>query len=143
MFLIVLLVIIYSVSMTFIKNEDFIGSYYSVNIRSDYKMEICGTTASIIDQKKDGTIISNIDSMIVTEDAIYGICKKKYFLLPLKNRKAVYSLTPMPQYSSYTLLSPMEYYEEKTNYIDIIGFVVLFCGIIFTIKVIFFHVSDS
>ena len=43
--IIILLIVIYSISMTFIKDEDFIGSYYSVNINEDIKLEICGTAA--------------------------------------------------------------------------------------------------
>jgi hypothetical protein len=49
--IIILLIVIYSISMTFIKDEDFIGSYYSVNINEDIKLEICGTAAEIIDKE--------------------------------------------------------------------------------------------
>ena len=49
--IIILLIVIYSISMTFIKDEDFIGSYYSVNINEDIKLEICGTAAGIIDKE--------------------------------------------------------------------------------------------
>ena len=49
--IIILLIVICSISMTFIKDEDFIGSYYSVNINEDIKLEICGTAAEIIDKE--------------------------------------------------------------------------------------------
>ena len=49
--IIYLLIVIYSISMTLIKDEDFIGSYYSVNINEDIKLEICGTAAEIIDKE--------------------------------------------------------------------------------------------
>ena len=132
--IIILLIVIYSISMTFIKDEDFIGSYYSVNINEDIKLEICGTAAGIIDKETDETIISYLDSLVVVDDVIYGLCKNKYILLTLSSKKVVYSTIPLSQYSTNTLLSPMEYYSEKTMYIDIIGLVVL-CGcIIITIK---------
>ena len=132
--IIILLIVIYSISMTLIKDEDFIGSYYSVNINEDIKLEICGTAAGIIDKETDETIISYLDSLVVVDDVIYGLCKNKYILLTLSSKKVVYSTIPLSQYSTNTLLSPMEYYSEKTMYIDIIGLVVL-CGcIIITIK---------
>lgn len=133
--IIILLVVVYPISMTLIKNEDFIGTYYCVNIKSDIIMEICGTATRIIDQKKDEAIISDVDSMIVVNDAIYGICKNKYFLLNLSNRSVVYNSIPMSQYSAYNLLSPMEYYEKETMYIDIAGLIVLLCSIFFVIKI--------
>lgn len=129
--------------MKLIKNEDFIGSYYCVNIKSDIRMEICGTSTGIIDQKKDEAIISDIDSLIVVDDVIYGIRKNKYFLLNLANRKVVYSPIPILQYSTYGLLCPMEYYERKTRFIDTIGLIVLFCCIIFIIKIGLFHISKK
>ena len=135
--LIILLIIIYSVSMTFIKKEDFIGTYYSVNIKSDINMEICGTSTGIIDNKEDEGIINYIDSMIVVGDTIYGISRNKYFLLNLSNRKVTYSSTPLSQYSTYNLLSPMEYYEKKTRHIDIIGGIVLVGFIILIITFTF------
>lgn len=49
--IIILLIVIYPISMTLIKDEDFIGSYYSVNINEDIKLEICGTAAEIIDKE--------------------------------------------------------------------------------------------
>jgi hypothetical protein len=120
--------------MTLIKDEDFIGSYYSVNINKDIKLEICGKAAGIIDKETDETIISDLDSIVVVDDVIYGLCKNKYFLLTLSSKKVVYSTIPLSQYSSNALLSPMEYYREKTMYIDVIGLVVL-CGcIIITIR---------
>lgn len=129
--------------MKLIKNEDFIGSYYRVNIKSGIIMEICGTSTGIIDQKKDEAIISDIDSLVVVDDVIYGMCAKKYFLLNLANGKVVYSSIPMLQYSTYSLLCPMEYYKKKTKFIDTIGFIVLSCFIIFIIKVAFFHISKK
>lgn len=51
MLIIILLIVIYPISMTLIKDEDFIGSYYSVNINEDIKLEICGTAAEIIDKE--------------------------------------------------------------------------------------------
>jgi len=54
--------------------------------------------------------------------------------MTLSSKKVVYSTIPLSQYSSNALLSPMEYYREKTMYIDVIGLVVL-CGcIIITIR---------
>ena len=78
--------------MTVIKNEDFIGSYYCVNINEDTRLEICGTAAGIIDKETDETIISYLDSLVVVDDVIYGLCKNKYFLLTLSNKKVVYSM---------------------------------------------------
>ena len=138
---IVLLIFVHAISMTLIKNEDFIGTYYSVNIKPDVIMETCGTCTRIIDQKENETIISDIDSMTVVDDAIYGICKNRYYLLNLLSREIVYSSTPMLQYSTCNLLSPWEYYQKKTMYIDIIGYIVLLCCIIVTIKIGFFHGS--
>ena len=142
-FAIILLIIVYSVSMKLIKDEDFIGTYYSVNIKSDIMLEICGTTTGIIDKTKDENIVSYVDSLTVTDDAIYGICKKKYFLLTLSDKKVVYSSTPMSQYAKCSLLSPMEYYEKKTKYLDLIGGIILLGCIIFIIKIGFFHVSKT
>ena len=137
--IIILLIVIYSISMTLIKDEDFIGSYYSVNINKDIKLEICGKAAGIIDKETDETIISDLDSLVVVDDALYGFCKNKYFLLTLSSKEVTYSTIPLSQYSANTLLSPMEYYREKTMYIDIIGLVVL-CGcIIITIRKGLFH----
>jgi len=141
--IIILLVVVYPISMTLIKNEDFIGTYYCVSIKSDLIMEVCGTATGIIDQKTDEAIISDIDSMIVVNDAIYGICKNQYFLFNLSNRSVVYSSIPMPQYSTYGLLSPMEYYEKKTMYIDIVGLIVLLCSIFYIIKIGFFYDSKK
>ena len=141
--LIILLLVVYSASMKFIKNEDFIGSYYSVNIKQNIAIEICGTATRIIDHKDDETIISNIDSMIVVDDAIYGISKERYFLLALSNRKVVYCSNPMEQYSKYNLSSPMEFYREKTRYIDIIGRIILVGCIFFIIKIGFFNASKK
>ena len=132
--IIYLLIVIYSISMKLIKDEDFIGTYYCVNINADTELEICGTATRIIDKETDETIISDLDSMVVVDDVIYGLCKNKYFLLTLPSKKVVYSTIPLLQYSANTLLSPIEYYREKTMYIDIIGLVVL-CGcIIITIR---------
>ena len=141
--MIFLSIVVYSISMTLIKNEDFIGSYYCVNIKSDIVMEVCGTATGIIDQKNDETIISNIDSLIVVGDVIYGICRNKYFLLNIANRKVAYSPVPMLQYTTYSLLCPMEYYKRKTRLIDTVCLVVLFCCIIFIIRVGFFHASKK
>ena len=132
--IIILLIVIYPISMTLIKDEDFIGSYYSVNINKDIKLEICGTAAGIIDKETDETIISYLDSLVVVDDVIYGLCKNKYFLLTLSSKKVVYSTIPLSQYSTNALLSPMEYYREKTMYIDNIGLVVLCVCIIITIR---------
>ena len=132
--IIYLLIVIYSISMKLIKDEDFIGTYYCVKINADTELEICGTATRIIDKETDETIISDLDSMVVVDDVIYGLCKNKYFLLTLPSKKVVYSTIPLSQYSANTLLSPMEDYSEKTMYIDIIGLVVL-CGcIIITIR---------
>lgn len=131
---ILLLIVIYSTTVTIIKNEDFIGSFYSVNISSDIRMEICGTTTGFIDQKKDEVILTDVDSMAVVDNAIYGFSNNKYFLLSLLTKRMVYSPAPLLQYSTYSLISPMEYYKRKTRYVDIIGLIVLFAGIIFTIK---------
>lgn len=139
--IIILLVVVYPISMTLIKNEDFIGTYYCVNIKSDIIMEICGTATGIIDQKKDEAIISDIDSLEVIGDVMYGFCKKDYFLMNLKNRNVIYSSTPMLQYSTCNLKSPMEYYENKTKYIDTIGFIVFICCIFIVIKIGFLNVS--
>ncbi|WP_155950175.1 hypothetical protein [Prevotella sp. P6B4] len=129
-----LIIVVYSVSMTFIKNEDFIGSYYRVNIRPDIALEICGTAKGILDLKEDEVIICDIDSMIVDDDVIYGICGKGYFLMTLSNREVTYSAGPMSQYSANCLSSPMEYYKKKTMYIDVLGLIVLFLCFIFVIK---------
>lgn len=132
--IIYLLIVIYSISMKLIKDEDFIGTYYCVNINADTELEICGTAAGIIDKETDETIISDLDSLLVVDDVLYGLCKNKYFLLTLSSKEVTYSTIPLSQYSTNTLLSPMEYYREKTMYIDIIGLVVL-CGcIIITIR---------
>ena len=138
-FIIIVLIIVYSVSMTFIKGEDFIGSYYSINIESDILLEICGTSTAIIDKRSDEAIVCDVDSMITIDDAIYGISGNKYFLLTLLNGKVDYSSIAMSRYSKYTLLSPMEYYERKTKYIDIAGLIVLLCSITFVIKRVFLH----
>ena len=141
--IIILLIVIYSISMTLIKDEDFIGTYYCVNINADTELEICGTAAGIIDKETDETIISDLDSLVVVDDALYGFCKNKYFLLTLSSKEVTYSTIPLSQYSANTLLSPMEYYREKTMYIDIIGLVVL-CGcIIITIRKGLFQSSTS
>ena len=95
--------------MKLIKDEDFIGTYYCVNINADTELEICGTATRIIDKETDETIISDLDSMVVVDDVIYGLCKNKYFLLTLPSKKVVYSTIPLSQYSANTLLSPMEY----------------------------------
>lgn len=132
--IIYLLIVIYSISMKLIKDEDFIGTYYCVNINADTELEICGTATRIIDKETDETIISDLDSLLVVDDVLYGLCKNKYFLLTLSSKEVTYSTIPLSQYSTNTLLSPMEYYIEKTMYIDIIGLVVL-CGcIIITIR---------
>ena len=132
--IIYLLIVIYSISMKLIKDEDFIGTYYCVNINADTELEICGTATRIIDKETDETIISDLDSLLVVDDVLYGLCKNKYFLMTLSSKKVVYSTIPLSQYSSNALLSPMEYYREKTMYIDVIGLVVL-CGcIIITIR---------
>ncbi len=132
--IIYLLIVIYSISMKLIKDEDFIGTYYCVNINADTELEICGTATRIIDKETDETIISDLDSLLVVDDVLYGLCKNKYFLLTLSSKEVTYSTIPLSQYSTNTLLSPMEYYREKTMYIDIIGLVVL-CGcIIITIR---------
>ena len=44
--IIYLLIVIYSISMKLIKDEDFIGTYYCVNINADTEFEICGTALS-------------------------------------------------------------------------------------------------
>ncbi len=120
--------------MKLIKDEDFIGTYYCVNINADTELEICGTATRIIDKETDETIISDLDSLLIVDDVLYGLCKNKYFLLTLSSKEVTYSTIPLSQYSTNTLLSPMEYYREKTMYIDIIGLVVL-CGcIIITIR---------
>ena len=129
--------------MKFIKNEDFIGSYYSVNIKQNITMEICGTATRITDKKNDETIISDIDSMIIVDDAIYGISKERYFLLAITNRKVVYSSIPMKQYSEYNLSSPMEFYKGKTRYIDIIGRIILFGCFFFIVKIGVFNTSKK
>ena len=139
--IVLLLIVAYAVSMPIIKNEDFIGTYYSVNINPDIKLEICGTATRIIDRKKDETIISDIDSMTVVDDAIYGICKNEYYLLNLLSREVV--STPMLQYSTCNLLSPCEYYKKKTMYIDIVGLIILFVCIIFIIKIGCFHIPKE
>ncbi len=132
--IIYLLIVIYSISMKLIKDEDFIGTYYCVNINADTELEICGTATRIIDKETDETIISDLDSLLIVDDVLYGLCKNKYFLLTLSSKEVTYSTIPLSQYSTNTLLSPMEYYREKTMYIDIIGLVVL-CGcIIITIR---------
>ena len=132
--IIILLIVIYPISMTLIKDEDFIGTYYCVNINADTELEICGTATRIIDKETDETIISDLDSLLVVDDVLYGLCKNKYFLLTLSSKEVTYSTIPLSQYPTNTLLSPMEYYREKTMYIDIIGLVVL-CGcIIITIR---------
>ena len=133
--IIVFLIAVYSISMTLIKNEDFIGSYFSVKIKPDITMEICGTSTGIINQKNDETIISDIDSISVMDDMVYGICKKNYFLLSLSNKNVKYSSNPIPQYSTQKLLSPMEYYSKKTMYINNIGLIVLIGCIFLVIKV--------
>lgn len=142
-FIIFLLLVIYSIFMTYIKDEDFIGSYYSVNIKPDVLLEICGTSTGIIDQKEDIVIINSIDSMTVVDDVIYGISKNHFFLFTIPSRKVVYSSTPISHYSTFNLLSPIEYYKRKTMYIDIIGLVVLFCCIIITIKIVLLHQSEG
>lgn len=132
--IIYLLIVIYSISMKLIKDEDFIGTYYCVNINADTELEIYGTATRIIDKETDETIISDLDSLLVVDDVLYGLCKNKYFLLTLSSKEVTYSTIPLSQYSSNALLSPMEYYREKTMYIDVIGLVVL-CGcIIITIR---------
>ena len=142
--IIVLLIIVHAIIVTLIKNEDFIGSYYCVNIKPDFIVEICGTCTGIIDQKENETIISDIDSITVVDNGIYGICKNEYFLLNLTNRKVIYSSIPMLQYSTYNLLSPWEYYQKETKCTDIIAFIVLLCCIIFTIRIGFFRkLGDS
>lgn len=132
--IIYLLIVIYSISMKLIKDEDFIGTYYCVNINADTELEICGTATRIIDKETDETIISDLDSLLVVDDVLYGLCKNKYFLLTLSSKEVTYSTIPLSQYSSNALLSPMEYYREKTMYIDVIGLVVLCCCIIITIR---------
>ena len=129
-----LLIIIYPISITIIKNEDFIGTYYCVNINPNYALVICGTNTSIIDPHKNKSIIIDVDSMTIVDDGIYGICKNKYFLLTFSNNKVVYSSIPMLQYSECNLLSPMEYYDRKTNIIDSLGLIVLLICIIFVLK---------
>ena len=132
--MICLLIVIYPIFMTYIKDEDFIGTYYSVNIKPDIVLEICGTGRGIIDQNKDKVIISDLDSMIVVDDAIYGICNNKFFLFTISNGNVVYSSTPMSHFSTYKLLSPIEYYKKSTMYIDIICDVVLIVLIIFILR---------
>lgn len=132
--IIILLIVIYSISMTLIKNEDFIGTYYCVNINADTELEICGTATRIIDRNTDETIISDLDSIVVVDDAMYGLSNNNFFLLTLSNKNLTYSTTPLSQYSTHALLSPIEYYQKKTMCIDIIGLVVLCVCIIITIK---------
>jgi len=134
-FIVVILIVVYAIAMTLIKHEDFIGTYYSVNIKPDITLEICGTGRSIIDQLEDETFVNDVDSMTVTEDAVYGKSNNKYFLLTLSNKKVVYSSTPMLQYSTYELVSPLEYYQTKTRHIDVIGHIILLICIIATIKI--------
>ena len=129
-----ILIVIHAIAMTLIKHEDFIGTYYSVDIKSDITLEICGTARSIIDKMEDRTFVNNVDSMSVVEDAVYGKCNNKYFLLTISDKKVVYSSIPMSQYSKYDLVSPLEYYQAKTRYIDIIGQIILLACIIITIK---------
>ena len=98
-------------------------------------MKVCGTARSIIDQKEDKVFVNDVDSMTVVEDAVYGKCNNKYFLLTISDKKVVYSSTPMLQYSTYELVSPLEYYQTKTRLIDIIGHLILLTCIIITIKI--------
>ena len=133
-----LLIIFYAVSITIIKNEDFIGTYYCVNINPNYALEICGTETCIIDPHINKSIIIDVDSMTIVDDGIYGICKNKYFLLTFSNNKVVYSSIPMLQYSECNLLSPMEFYRRKTSYIDTLGLIVLLSCVIFVLKKFFF-----
>lgn len=120
--------------MTFIKSEDFIGNYYRVEIKSGFGLEICGTSAGIINEKTEESIIGNIDSMVVVDDTVYGISNNSYFLLTLSDKKVLYSSIPIQRFSSYNLLRPIEYYKRNTLHIDIIGLIVLLCGIISIIK---------
>jgi len=136
--IIFLLVIAHSIVMTLIKNENFIGTYYTTEIKSDFYIEICGLSTSIIDNKSGKTIISDVDSMNVVDDVVYCISKEKYALLNLSNGDLVYSEVPIPRYSTCQLLSPKEYYNKKTRGIDIIGFVVLLCCITGVIMIMVF-----
>lgn len=133
-----LLIIFYAVSITIIKNEDFIGTYYCVNINPNYALEICGTETCIIDPHINKSIIIDVDSMTIVDDGIYGTCKNKYFLLTFSNNKVVYSSIPMLQHSECNLLSPMEFYRRKTSYIDTLGLIVLLSCVIFVLKKFFF-----
>jgi len=134
-FIVYILIVIHAIAMTLIKHEDFIGTYYSVNIKPDITLKVCGTARSIIDQKEDKVFVNDVDSMTVVEDAVYGKCNNKYFLLTISDKKVVYSSTPMLQYSTYELVSPLEYYQTKTRLIDIIGHLILLTCIIITIKI--------
>ena len=133
--IIFILIVIHAIAMTLIKHEDFIGTYYSVNIKPDVTLEVCGTARSLIDQMEDKVFVNDIDSMTVVEDAVYGKCNNKYFLLTISNKKVVYSSTPFLQYSTCELLSPLEYYQTKTRIIDIIGQIILLTCIIIAIKI--------
>ena len=142
-FILFLSFVVYPISMKLVKHEDFIGSYYCINIESDIIMEICGTSTRILDQKENEAIISDIDSMVVVDGFIYGRCKNNYFSLNIANRKVVYSPIPILQYSTCSLLCPMEYYERMTRFTDIVGLILLFCCIIFIMKVGLFNFSKK
>ena len=63
--------------MTLIKHEDFIGTYYSVNIKPDITLKVCGTASSITGETEDETFVNDVDSITVIEDAVYGKCNNK------------------------------------------------------------------
>ena len=137
--IIFILIVIHAIAMTLIKHEDFIGTYYSVNIKPDITLKVCGTASSITGETEDETFVNDVDSITVIEDAVYGKCNNKYFLLTISNKKVVYSSTPMLLYSTYELASPSEYYQKKTRLIDIIGNIILLTCIIITIKIGIFN----
>jgi hypothetical protein len=102
-------------------------------------LKVCGTASSITGETEDETFVNDVDSITVIEDAVYGKCNNKYFLLTISNKKVVYSSTPMLPYSTYELASPSEYYQKKTRLIDIIGNIILLTCIIITIKIGIFN----
>lgn len=134
--LIVLLLIAYSVAKVLYCGEDFIGTYYKVEIPKGYSLEINGMNANLIDCKDDEYLVDCIDSLCVENSIIYGISRNRYFLVNMEARTVTFKYHPIIEYQHNKMLTPLEYRNtqpSKMDIIDIIGiilFVVCVCFIL-------------
>ena len=135
--LIVLLLIAYSVAKVLYCGEDFIGTYYKVEIPKGYSLEINGMNANLVDCKDGEYVVDCIDSLCVGKNFIYGISRNRYFLVNTQTRTVLLKCQPIINRQNTKMLTPLEYrnsQSDKIDIIDIVGVILFVCFVCFIIN---------